>query len=80
VAVTYSLGSLGVLANQQQAVANVELPDQSCQGGQQFSEGHAARTNRQMLCQNPDLSHSYYTIDATRWRDGQKPPLLAVWP
>ena len=77
---TYSLGSLGVLANQQQAVANVTLPDANCQGGQTRAIGQAATYNTQMLCRNPDLSQSFYTIDATRWRDGQTPVLLAVRP
>jgi hypothetical protein len=73
---TYSLGSLAIPANSQQAVANITLPDAQVQGG----TAQEAQQNTQLLCRNPDLSTTYYTIDSTRYRLDGKPYVLAVWP
>ena len=73
---TYSLAATGAPAQSLFAVANLDIPDdspsndgtrtQGTWGGQQSS----ARLNLPMLCQGPDGSVAWYTIDAERSRQG----------
>lgn len=62
---TFSLAVTGINANQRVAAStqNLTLPDANALiGGQQ----NAMATGKQLLCQNPDGSQSWYVLDAER--------------
>jgi hypothetical protein len=63
---TYSLAITGVPADQTLGVKpHLTLPDSACvRGG---AEQNRMSHGTQILCQNPDGSQSWYTIDAERW-------------
>lgn len=60
---TYSVGQKGQRADSLAAVQNVKLPDTSARPG---GMARAMATGTQILCQNPDGSQSWYTLDAER--------------
>jgi hypothetical protein len=62
---TYSLGVTGRRDSFKTAVQTVKVPDSAARPGQ-FA--YHTRLGDQILCQNPDGSQSYYTIDAERSR------------
>lgn len=60
---TYSVGQKGQRADSLAAVQNIKLPDTSARAG---GMARAQSLGSQILCQNPDGSQSWYTLDAER--------------
>lgn len=60
---TYSLGATGRRADSPFLVNNVDIGDDA---GRIGSQQNAMATGAQILCQNPDGSQSWYTLDAER--------------
>ena len=60
---TYSLGLTGIRADSQFGVATVDVGDAALAGS---SHNYVMSQNTQVLCENPDGSQSWYTLDAER--------------
>lgn len=74
---TYSLGTAGVSANTLfTATEPITLSDQQATPGGMEA---AMQTGTAFLCKNPDLSQTYYVLDAER-STPSKPVLIAQKP
>lgn len=75
---TYSQSVTGFNAGSPFTVTNIKIGDSACQT--QGSEQQAMRNGTQILCQFPDGSTRWCTIDASRSRPGGPIYLLPVGP
>ena len=73
---TYSLATVGIPADSVPDAKTLLLDDAN--GGTVTAQMQSASLGRQVLCQNPDGSQSYYTIDASTFRPGLAPTMLKV--
>ena len=73
---TYSLKLSGISADSVPDVKTLLLDDAN--GGTVGAHQQSMMTGRQVLCQNPDGSQSWYTIDPSSYVPGGTPTMIKV--
>ena len=73
---TYSLATVGISASSVPDAKTLLLDDAN--GGTLGAQAQSMMTGRQVLCQNPDGSQSWYTIVPDQYVPGGTPTMVKV--